>query len=145
MIYADDIRRKLEDLEYDAHLRDTLRALLDSPEARRLGAWGSAASADVTYFSSGDVRSIELLEVSDAGDDQGYASFELEADASYEFPVLIGEAFGEDDVELLPPVDLEHMTTEAERTVRLVLQVDATYDAETGDLQDFEVTSGATD
>jgi hypothetical protein len=142
-IYAGDIRALLDDLAYSQELYDAFLMTLDSKEARSLGAWGSAAGADDTFFEAGDITSVQLIEVTDAGADSGYVALEVHGTGTYEFPVFASEAFEarEDGVLDHLALDSEWIGGEASRTVRMTLQVDAIYNPDTGYLGEFEVTS----
>jgi hypothetical protein len=95
------IRERLGDGAFLRDLLDELLGQLDSREARRAAAWGSAAGADDTFFLMGEVTSVELSEVADADAEKGYAVFNAAAEGEYEFPVFYSEAWeAEEDGEL---------------------------------------------
>jgi hypothetical protein len=142
---------------YDAQIRDQLAipavageveseifALLEDTDARAAGAWGSIAGAEAVFFDSGDVASVELLEVTDAEPDYGYATFEAHAEATYQFPVLYSEAWEAHEDGIIDDLDIEDIERDiatATRTVRLMMMVDAHYEPGAQRLSQFELTS----
>jgi hypothetical protein len=143
-LYEGEIQDLLGDPDEVTVLKASLNSLLDSREARAAGAWGAIADADSTSYLLGDITKIELIEVAEADPDAGYAAFEVEGTAEYEFPVLFSEGFGaldDGEIDSLDMTDLDDSFGMATRSVTVSMIVDATFDPGSGELSDFEVTA----
>jgi hypothetical protein len=145
-LYDAEIRDQLRDAAVAEQIRREILALLEDREATAVGSWGSVATAEETSLLSGEVISLDLIEVTDADPEFGYAAFEATAQATYTFPVLYfeaWEAYEHHEIDDLEVDDPEQIVGSASRTVRLELIIDARYDPGTKQLGDFELTSAS--
>jgi predicted nucleic acid-binding protein len=142
--YFADISEGLADAAILDGIKEGAYDLLAGREARETAVWGSVAGPDDVYLVGGEIKRIELVEVSDADADGGYATLEAWGTAAYELPALQSEAWeGYEDGAVNDVVEIgeDDFLVYVTRTVRLHLWFDAHYDPESRRLSGFELTS----
>jgi predicted nucleic acid-binding protein len=113
----------------------------DGPE--EIGGIGSLADSSTITVADVTVDEVSLLGVNEIGDGDFYASFEARGEVVLDFPMLQyegWEAYSEGELEDWVVGDLDEHFGQATMRTRFELTADATYDPETGELRDWEIS-----